>query len=102
MKKKDYEAAGLKAPDYFENEKDSNFDDGFYFPTDYHVPTPEDEEFWEDDEDYGDEDDEDYEEDNDDEEVYDDPSSYAHCGDWQDEFENCACCPDDECPLNRS
>lgn len=45
MKKRDYEAAGLKAPDYFDNEKDSNFDDGFYFPTDYHVPTPEDEEF---------------------------------------------------------
>ncbi len=96
MKKRDYEAAGLKAPDYFDNEKDSNFDDGFYFPTDYHVPTPEDEEFWEDSE----EDDDEFDED--DEEEYDDPSSNAHCGDWEDEPENCACCADDECPLNRS
>ena len=31
-----------------------------------------------------------------------DPSTYAHCGDWEDEPENCSFCADDECPLNRS
>ena len=33
---------------------------------------------------------------------WDDPSTYAHCGDWEDEPENCAFCADDDCPLNRS
>ena len=105
MKKKDYEACGLPAPDYFDSITDPNYDDGFYFPTDYHVPTPDDEEYWEDDEDDGDDDeddgDDDEDENDDGEEDGDDPSTYAHYGDWKDEPENCAACADDECPLNR-
>ena len=41
-------------------------------------------------------------EEDDDDENEDDPSMYAHCGDWEDEPENCAFCADDECPMNRS
>ena len=52
-------------------------------------------EYDEDDEEEDDEDDDEYEDD-------DDPSTYAHCGDWEDEPENCSFCADDECPLNRS
>ncbi len=47
--------------------------------------------------------DEDYFDEEDDEnEEFDDPCTYAHCGDWKDEPENCGFCADDECPLNRS
>ena len=38
----------------------------------------------------------------DEDDEWDDPSTYAHCGDWEDEPENCAFCADDDCPLNRS
>ena len=31
----------------------------------------------------------------------DDPNTYAHCYDWEDEPENCMCCADDDCPLNK-
>ena len=48
--------------------------------------------------DWDDEDDDCDDEDDD----WDDPSTYAHCGDWEDEPENCAFCADDDCPLNRS
>ena len=89
MKKRDYESIGMPAPDYFDNSTDPNDDDGFYFPTDFHAPTPEDEEYWEE------------EEDDDDGDDGDGPSTYAHCGDWEDEPENCASCADDECPLNK-
>lgn len=50
------------------------------------------------DDDWDDEDDDCDDEDDD----WDDPSTYAHCGDWEDEPENCAFCADDDCPLNRS
>ncbi|MDY5122461.1 MAG: hypothetical protein SPE59_01495 [Treponema sp.] len=50
------------------------------------------------DDDWDDEDDDCDDEDDD----CDDPSTYAHCGDWEDEPENCAFCADDDCPLNRS
>lgn len=43
-----------------------------------------------------------FDEDDDENEEFDDPSTYAHCGDWKDEPENCGFCADDECPLNRS
>jgi hypothetical protein len=46
------------------------------------------------------EDDNNYEED--DEEDWNDPSTYAHCGDWEDEPENCYHCADDECLMNKS
>ena len=101
MKKRDDDACGMPAPDYFDTKTDPNYDDGFYFPSDFHAPTPEDEEYWEDDDEYDNEDEYDEEEDEEDE-VYDDPSTYAHCGDWEDAPGNCASCPDDECPLNRS
>ncbi len=39
--------------------------------------------------------------DEEDRDEWDDPSTYAHCSDWEDEPENCSCCADDECPLNR-
>ena len=58
------------------------------------MPSPEDEEYWEEDDDFEDEDDG--------EEDFDDPSTYAHCSDWEDEPDNCACCADDECPMNKS
>ena len=50
------------------------------------------------DDDWDDEDD-DWDDEDDD---WDDPSTYAQCGDWEDEPENCAFCADDDCPLNRS
>lgn len=34
-------------------------------------------------------------------EDWDDPGSYASCGDWEDEPENCFDCADDECPMNK-
>jgi len=32
---------------------------------------------------------------------WDDPNTYARCSDWEDEPENCYCCADDECPMNK-
>lgn len=87
MKKSDYEASGFPASF---NDEDPDYDDGFYFPTDYHIPTPDEEEYWEDDNTEIDENES------------DDPSMYAHCGDWKDHPQNCAFCADDGCPLNRS
>jgi hypothetical protein len=34
-------------------------------------------------------------------EVWDEPDTYANCGDWEDEPENCYHCADDECPMNK-
>lgn len=51
---------------------------------------------------YSDVNDDEYDDDEYDDDEYDDPSTYAHCGDWEDEPENCASCADDECPLNKS
>lgn len=61
-------------------------------------------EYDEDDDEEDDEDDDEYEDNDEDDEDEDDddPSTYAHCGDWEDEPENCSFCADDECPLNRS
>ena len=54
---------------------------------------------WDDEDDDCDDEDDDCDDEDDD---WDDPSTYAHCGDWEDEPENCAFCADDDCPLNRS
>ena len=40
-------------------------------------------------------------EESDDREEWDDPDTYACCGDWEDEPENCYHCADDECPMNK-
>lgn len=89
MKRRDYEARGFPVP---WNNEDPNYDDGFYFPTDYHIPTPDEDGYWGDD---GTEDDDGEPDDTD--ECYG-----AKCHDYEDHPENCYHCADDECRMNRS